>query len=489
MTETVSPAAPPPLKFQTKFLYGLGSMAYGIKDLAFRVFLLYYYNFVVGAPAALVSAAIMVALVIDAFSDPIVGQISDNLRTRWGRRHPLMYLSAIPASLSFFFLWLPPEGLEGTGLFLYLVILASAVCTFITLYEIPSSALAPELATDYDERTTIAGYRFFFGYIGGIGLYVLSLAVLFPPTPEHPLGITNPAGYLPFGILGSGIMISTVLLSTLGTHHRIKYMRKLPAPQRRNPLQTLNLMRQTFSHRGFLAILGFGVLKYTGLGISSALALYFGSLFWALSSGELAILAADAALGATLALILAPRLSKSLGKKGAAFVLALTAILFTCAPYVLRLLGLFFENGSPMLLPALFILSAIYTMCGISSAILVHAMIGDVINDSSLRTGRRAEGLFYAANSFMQKCSSGLGVFAAGIMLSVVGMPDGARRTGVEPEVIVHLVQLYIPVIAVLYLTGAFFLRFYKIDRASHEATLASIRAKEAAQLTENTTS
>ena len=68
-------------------------------------------------------------------------------------------------------------------------------------------------------------------------------------------------------------------------------------------------------------------------------------------------------------------------------------------------------------------------------------------------------------------------------------MPDGARRTGVEPEVIIHLVQLYIPVIAVLYLTGAFFLRFYKIDRASHEATLASIRAKEAAQLTENTTS
>jgi Na+/melibiose symporter-like transporter len=155
---------------------------------------------------------------------------------------------------------------------------------------------------------------------------------------------------------------------------------------------------------------------------------------------------------------------------------------------VLRLLGLFFENGSPMLLPTLFFLSAIYTMCGISSAILVHAMIGDVIDDSSLRTGRRAEGLFYAANSFMQKCSSGLGVFVAGLMLSVVGMPDGARHTGVEPEVILHLVQLYIPVIAVLYLTGAFFLRFYKIDRASHEANLASIRAREAAQITESNT-
>ena len=489
MTDTASPTDAPPLKFHTKFLYGLGSIAYGIKDLAFRVFLLFYYNVVVGAPAALVSAAIMVALIVDAISDPIVGQISDNLRTKWGRRHPLMYLSAIPASLSFFFLWIPPAGLEGMALFLYLVILASAVRTFITLYEIPSSALAPELATDYDERTTIAGYRFFFGYIGGIGLYFLAMQFLFPTSAEHPFGITNPAGYLPFGLLGAGIMFATVVASTLGTHSRIKYMRQLPAPKRRSPLETLRLMGQTFSHKGFLAILGFGVLKYTGLGISSALALYFGPFFWGLVPEELKILALDGALGATLALILAPRLSKMVGKKGAAFMLALTAILFTCSPYVLRLLGVFYENGSPMLLPALFILASIYSMCGISSAILVHAMIGDVIDDSSLRTGRRAEGLFYSANSFMQKCSSGLGVFAAGLMLTFVGMPDNARHVGVDPDVILNLVQLYIPVIAARYLVGAFFLRFYKIDRASHEANLASIRAKEAAQLTENTTS
>ena len=228
------------------------------------------------------------------------------------------------------------------------------------------------------------------------------------------------------------------------------------------------------------------MLKYTGLGISSALALYFGPFFWGLSSPQLKILVLEAALGASLALVLAPRLSRRLGKKGAALLLALTAILFTCSPYLLRLLGVFFENGSPALLPALFVLAGIYSMCGISSAILVHAMIGDVIDDSSLKTGRRAEGLFYSANSFMQKCSSGLGVFVAGLMLTVVGMPDNARQVGVSPEVILHLVQLYIPVIAVLYTAGAFFLRSYKIDRASHEANLASIRAKEAGELTED---
>lgn len=86
MNDAVSPVDPPPLKFRTKFFYGIGSMAYGVKDVAFRVYLLWFYNYVIGAPAALVSLAILVALVVDALSDPIVGQISDGLRTKWGRQ-------------------------------------------------------------------------------------------------------------------------------------------------------------------------------------------------------------------------------------------------------------------------------------------------------------------------------------------------------------------------------------------------------------------
>ena len=242
MTDTASPggraAAPPPLKYVTKLLYGVGSMAYGVKDVAFRAYLLWYYNYVIGADAALVSLAILAALVFDAVSDPIVGQISDSLRTRWGRRHPLMYLSAIPAAASFFFLWHPPSGLAGWDLFFYLAILSSAVRTFITLYEIPSSALAPELSTSYDDRTSIASYRYFFGYLGGIGMSVLALWIWLAPTEAYPIGQLNPAGYYTFGLVGSLLMFATVMISTAGTHHRIKYLRKLPPPQRRNPFET-----------------------------------------------------------------------------------------------------------------------------------------------------------------------------------------------------------------------------------------------------------
>ena len=88
------------------------------------IFLLLFYSQVVGLDARLVGIAITAALVIDAISDPIVGYWSDNLRSRWGRRHPFMYAAAIPVSLSYFFLWSPPLDWSQMELFWYLLIMA-----------------------------------------------------------------------------------------------------------------------------------------------------------------------------------------------------------------------------------------------------------------------------------------------------------------------------------------------------------------------------
>jgi len=93
----------------TKLLYGLGSVAFGAKGQLLGLLLLFY-NQLMGMPAALVSLALAISLTIDALWDPMVGQVSDNLRTPWGRRHPLMYASAIPLAISWLLLWHPPTG-------------------------------------------------------------------------------------------------------------------------------------------------------------------------------------------------------------------------------------------------------------------------------------------------------------------------------------------------------------------------------------------
>src|SRR5262249_32757997 len=98
----------PLLTPRVKLLYGFGPVAYGVKDQGFAYLLLLYYNQVLGLPERWVGLGILAALVLDAFADPVVGYVSDNLHSSWGRRHPLMYASALPVAVSYFLLWTPP---------------------------------------------------------------------------------------------------------------------------------------------------------------------------------------------------------------------------------------------------------------------------------------------------------------------------------------------------------------------------------------------
>ena len=477
----VTDPSAPKLGLITKFLYGTGSIGYGVKDVAFRSFLLLYYNQVVGVRAELVSFAILVALVVDGISDPLVGQWSDTIRTRWGRRHPLMIASALPASASLLLLFFPPGGMSDTQTFWYILVVGCCVRTFITFYEIPSSALAPEMTSDYDERTSIASYRYFFAYLGGVGMAFLTLLVFLAPTEEYPVGQLNPAGYETFAIVGAALMFGAILLSSFGTLHRVKYFKLPPAREKIGPVKTLGQMGKTFSNKGFLAILAFGVLKYTSVGMTSALNIYFGTYFWGFSSAQLAILTVDSLAGAFLALFLAPIVSKRLGKRNAAFYLAIFAVMFASAPYILRFAGLMPENGEPGLVAAVFAFSMLFQLCGVSSAVLTHAMIGDIVEESQLATGRRSEGLFYAANTLMQKSTSGLGVFAAGMLVAIVGIVPGSDPRTIDPEIPRMLALVYVPTLIVLYIGGAGFLFAYRIDRTSHEANVEELARRDRA--------
>ena len=144
-----------PVSLTTKLLQGVGALPDTYKNFAFNTFLLFFYNQVLGYPATLASAALGIALCFDAVTDPMVGSFSDNLRSRLGRRHPLMYLSALPLALSLYFVFVPPDNLSSTVMFVWLMFFAIAVRTSMTLFLVPWSAMMAELSTDYVERTDI----------------------------------------------------------------------------------------------------------------------------------------------------------------------------------------------------------------------------------------------------------------------------------------------------------------------------------------------
>jgi len=459
-----------PVPMRIKLAYGAGAITYGIKDNGFAVFLLIFYNQVMGLPADLVGLAVMIALIIDAFIDPVIGHLSDRTNTRWGRRHPWLYASIIPVGASWFLLWHPPDWSQ-TGMLVYLTVSAILVRSAIALNEVPSLAMLPELTKNYHERTDVIRYRFLFGWMGGLFLLWLAYAVFLAPTSEQPAGLLRREGYDAYAIAGVIMMSLATLTVALGTHRRMAHPpAKLPV---RQPLGAeLRAIFRTLRNPAFLTLMLAGVFAYANQGLNFATITYMQIYVWEFPAWALSAWPITLFAGVALAFVITPIVSRRMGKKQAAAAMAAIAVTLGLMPYVLRLLGLFPANGEPETIPLFLFLVTLATGFGISPMMLTGSMLADVVEDSEMRTGHREEGLFYAGNLFMQKCVTGIGTFAAGMLISAVGFPQNATPGGVEPEVIERL-MLAFTLLTAFFITTAIvvFLRF-PLGEADHNERL-----------------
>jgi len=461
---------------RTKIFYGLGSIAFGVKDNGFQTILLPFYNQVVHLPPQLVGLALAVAMIFDAIFDPIVGQISDNLRTRWGRRHPLMYAAAVPVAISYLLLWNPPHWSQG-ALFVYLVAVAVITRTFITFYEVPSSALVPELTQDYDQRTSFIAYRIFFGWYGGMTMLVLAYSVFLQPDAAHEVGQLNDVGYSHYGLTAAIVMCVAILISAWGTHRFIPYFRK-PAAERKSLVQYAKEMVATLSNKAFLILMLSGIFFYTAVGLVFALNFYVNTYFWLLTSSQLSFLALSTFLSVFLAFVISPAISRRVGKKIGFVSMFMTGLLISTLPLGLWLIGLFPSAHSPNLVGALFVFGVFSQTLTIGASIMLVSMLADIVEASETTTGRRSEGLFFAGSAFLQKVTTGLGLFASGAVLWAAGFPSNAVPGKVDPAVVDRFLLIYVPLDGVLFLISLLVIWFFPITRESHRETLQTLAAE-----------
>jgi len=459
-----------------KLMYGFGTVAYGVKDNGFNYLLLLFYNQVLGLPARLVGLAIMIALVVDGFVDPLIGHLSDHLHSRLGRRHPFMYASALPVALVYYLLWNPPATPDHGVLFAYLLITAIIVRMLIACYEIPSAALISEMTQDYDQRTSLVAYRFFFGVLGAVFIGVLAFAVYLQPSKTESVGMLNRAGYHGYSIAAAFVMFAAIIISTAGTHRFIPYLRAAPAKRTFNFSAEVKEVRAALANRGLLAMLGTGCFGSMAAGIVATLSIYFATYFWRLSPDQLSLISLSSLVSAVFALLLARVLSQRFDKKPAALATAIAALLLAPISTALRLLHFFPDNASPALFPLILGITVIHTTLSLLSATLLTSMLADTIEENEIRNRQRSDGLYFAAAFFVQKCVSGLGIFASGVVLSWAQFPQGARPDAVAPEVLRNLGWLYVLVIVVLYAISIFSITFYRIRRADHAANVLRLQ-------------
>jgi GPH family glycoside/pentoside/hexuronide:cation symporter len=470
----VSPAQAAPaarrLSRRSRLSFGIGSIAYGVKDNGFATFLLLFYNQVIGLPAASVGLAIMAALVVEAFVDPLVGYLSDHTRGRWGRRHPWMYASALPVAIGWLLLWNPPAW-SHDAMLVYVFGSALLVRIALSMFEIPGAALGPELSADYDERTRLFSYRYLFGWGGGLAMLALAYAVFLVPDATHPVGTLNADGYARMAAVSALVMATSILVSAIGLHPEIPNLPEVPRTDE-TLAEHLRDFGRTVWNRGFLWLMAAGVFAYTAQGISFALSLYMYQFVWVFGRGDYNFLSLALMAGALGAFFLAPRLTRGGDKPRVAMAMAMTAGILLTLPYLLRFAGLFPAPGSPMLLPVLLTIFALNTACGVSSFILGAAMLSDVVEDSEIRTGKRSEGVFFAGGFFVQKLVGGLGIFVAGRILAFAQFPVGAKPGQVPLPTIDRLTAVFVLLELLFYGVAALCYARFPFGRAEHEARL-----------------
>lgn len=471
------------MKLITKLSYGVGQLSDGVKQSAFSTFLFFYYNQVLGLSGSLAGSAALLALMVDAITDPMVGQLSDRFQSRWGRRHPFMLAGAIPFGIAIVALFSPPDGLSQMQLFGWMLGGAVGVRLMLTLFFVPHLSLGAELATDYHGRTSLIGYRVFFTYAGILLISVIGFAVFFPPTEEFSNGMLNKASYPNFGlfcaIMGSGAM----LLSVFGTRSAIPNLRK-PAPQENkgNALWAFIDVFRTLKLDSF-RILFISVLIFNTLaGVVQTLLVYVATYVFEFQPEQLAGLASSIVVGILFASVVAQALSRRLDKKRALATCVITGGAFAFSPQVLYFGGLLDSMSVTSKFAFIFTVNGISQVFFIAYIILLDSMLSDVIDEHELHTDKREEGLFFAARSFATKASYGLGSFFAGIGLDIIKFPQGASPENVPADAVLSLAIMSGPVMFVLFAATVIVSGRYPLTANRHQEIIQAIEARRSVE-------
>jgi GPH family glycoside/pentoside/hexuronide:cation symporter len=470
----------PRLPISLKTFFGVGQIAEGVKNTAFTTFLLFYYNSVLGLSGVYAGTALLIALVFDAVTDPLVGSISDTFKHRLGRRHPFMFASAIPLAVTFGLIFSPPDGLGQLGLFLWLTGFAVLVRASMTLYHVPHMALGAELTSDYHERTVVVAYRSAFGALGIALVLFLGWSVFFPDVGDQ-LGRFDRTAYRSFGWIFGGIMLVSVWLSAWGTRSVIPSLPKSPPDaQPFRPSRLIGEFREALENRSFRALFVGMIVFFATRGIQDALAVHMGTYFWNLDAAEIQLQQASGVPAFVLGLPFWVAMTRYIDK-GTSFVFGIAVLtFFSLLCPLLQLVGWYPPPEHGAYLSILVACNAIAVFGATAGSVNAGSMIADVTDEHDLRTGRRQEGIFFAALAFAIKATVGVGQFVAGVGIDAIGLTPGALPGTVSAETVRSLGILYGPCTAILGIVCVFILRGYRLDRKRHAEIVLSLSERRA---------
>jgi GPH family glycoside/pentoside/hexuronide:cation symporter len=456
-----------PLK--TKIAWGLGGWADNFIFQALMILAFPIYNIELGIDPMWIGGVLLFPRIIDAIMDPIVGNWSDNTRSRWGRRRPFVFAGAALCAVLLPCLWIPLfEGKLAT--IILFGVLSTIYSVSYSVFAIPYTALGFELTNDYDERTRVLSWRMYFGLIAG-----LCIPNLYMWCQHDVFGgdIIQGALWVSVGV-GFSIFVTGCAPAF--------FCREKEGNQQQNPIHLKEAIIETIRDKAFRILISGYVIIIAGLLTSASVSLYVNiyhvfegdkKLAAEVSalSGMVGVLAAY--IGVKLANIVAEKTGKRETMIGGMTIaiLAVFSMIYTMQPgfEVISLLGFKFH---PQIISFLF-----YGMGQQACWLMVDSMTADVCDEDELRTGLRREGMFGAVKSFALQCGVAITSVTGALALKFAGVGEDSEM--VTPEVASILKVVFISIQSVGLVAGIAIFFFYPISRKCAEETQRQLAIKK----------
>ncbi len=422
--------APPSdhVSMKTRVGWGFGGLAdnYMMNVLNIMFFLVYVNYFKM--PVGLASAALAIPRFVDMITDPLIGNLSDNTRTRWGRRRPYMVLGAVLCAVLLPLFWTPPGGADAAiwwqnPAFIYASVLGILFAIVYTLYIVPYTALGYELTNDYDERTRVLAWRMYIGLVGSMTVpWVYKLSQLD--------GFANEAQGAFWVSVGIGVLVIVAgLIPVLVCREREEVMKQETAP-------FFKSFAAAMTNKPFIILLVAYLIIITGIFCAGTLGSFVNIYYICGGNKDFGalIVAVSGTMGALisyLSMFLLTAISSRFEKRTAmqlglalAFVGSLT-LWFTMDPrWPLAQLG-----------------SAIIIFMGLQGCwLMVTSMVADICDEDELKSGLRREGMFGAVNGFVLKMALTITAALSGTMLMLANF-DAKDTDAFEERTIAKVIQ------------------------------------------------
>lgn len=474
----MTPLAPPPVGWRMKWAFGLGSSAESLVITTTSAFLMLFYNQVRGLDPAAIGIALAIGLAANAVFDPLIGSWSDRTRSRWGRRHPFMFASILPAALLFWGLFNPPAGLGVAGQLVWLGVLNVMLLQAMTMFHTPHLALGGEMSEDYLERSSIMSVNTFFLWIGDTVGWQLCFLVFFRATQAFPNGALDPSRWPLFSISIAGIVLLCLWLSSAVTKQRIPY---LVQPAATTPgfgarEWGLDLWRVLRNRNYLVLLIGFFFLSLM-TGIRGGLWIYTATYFWQLRNDELAYFSIGSLFGYLFGSYAVTRLHQRFEKRWTGMVALVVYCVGPAIPLGLGYFGML-SSQTPGLLLILIAFALLQHAPYSIMTTTIYSALADIADENELKYGLRQEGALYATRTFFARVDQALGTALAGWVLAIVAFPAKATPGQVPQAVLMGLAAAYVLSVVPGLVAGIFY-GMLKVTRATHDATRAALDARK----------